>query len=141
MAKGMTVPVRTNHRGGAATREGSSYTRQAILIGLTPNLSSNPFQAGDGVEVGISERVVFGNNTPATQSLARKQITNFFIRARAAEIAKLAPGRDGVRFVTEESGELTARVRYVELEADRESELSTNLKDGLRTGAQANLGT
>lgn len=140
MAKGLSIPIRTNRRGGAATREGSRYTKQVILVGLTPNLSTNPFQAGDGVEVGISARVVFANNTPGTQSAARRQIVRFFARARAAEIAKLAAGRDGVVFGTPESGELEAKIRYVELEADRESELSTNLKDGLRSGAKANLG-
>lgn len=140
MARGLAIPVRTNRRGGAATREGSPYVRQTILTGLRPNLSTNPFQAGDGVTLGISERIVFGNETPATRSLARSQVVAFFVRARAAEIAKLAPGRDGVRFSVEESGELTARIRYVELEADREAELSTNLKDGLRTGAKASTG-
>ena len=138
MARGMSIPVRSNRRGGAATREGSPYTRQTVLVGLTPNLSTNPFQPGDGVDVGISERFVFAINSPGAQSGARRQISRFFVRARAAEIAKLAAGRDGVRFEVE-SGELVARVKYVELEADRESELSTNLKDGLRSSSKASI--
>lgn len=140
MAKGLAIPVRTNMKGGAALRSGSPYTKQVILNGLTPNLSSNPFQAGGGVEVGISEALVFGNNTPGTQAAARRQIVQFFIRARAAEIAKLAPSKEGVRFSTPESGELEARIKYIELEADKEGELSTNLKDGLKSAPEANMG-
>lgn len=139
MAKGIAIPVRTNRRGGATLREGSPYAKQTIAAGLTPNLSKNPFQAGDGREVGISESVVFALNAPGAQSVARRQIRNFFVRARAAEIARLAAGREGVSFDTPE-GELVARVRYIELESDKEGDLATNLKDGLRGGPKANLG-
>lgn len=139
MAKGMAIPVRTNRRGGASLREGSPYVRQTIRAGLTPNISKNPFQAGDGVEIGISERVVFDLNAPGARSEGRRQIRSFFVRARAAEIARLSAGREGISFVTLE-GELVARVRYIELEADREDDLSTNLKDGLRTAPRATLG-
>jgi hypothetical protein len=139
MAKGMAVPIRTNRRGGAALREGSTYTKQTIAVGLTPNVSANPFQPGDGVDLGISERFVFALNGPGAQAGARRQIARFFVRARAAEIAKLAAGSDGIRFSVAE-GELIARVRYVELEADREGELSTNLKDGLQSAPRVNFG-
>lgn len=141
MARGIAVPIRTNRRGGATLREGSIYVRQVILTGLRPNHSTNPFQRGGGIDVGISERIVFANNTPGTQAAARREIVRFFARARSEEIAKLASGREGVRFETNESGELTARVKYIELEADREGELTTNLKDALRSGPKANLGT
>jgi hypothetical protein len=138
MAKGIAVPVRTNRRGGASTREGSTYTRQVLAIGLTPNVSTNPFQAGNGVEVGIDERFVFDLNSPGAQSGARRQITRFFARTRAADLARLAAGRDGVRFETE-SGEMIANVRYVELESDREGEFSSNLRDALRSAPSVNF--
>ena len=140
MAKGMAIPVRTNRRGGATLRAGSPYARQTIAVGLTPNISRNPFQAGDGVEVGISERFVFALNSPGAQAGARRQIVQFFVRARAGEIARLAAGRDGISF-SSEGAEMTARIKNIELEADKERDLVTNLKDGLQSGPKANLGT
>jgi hypothetical protein len=68
MAKGMAIPIRTNGRGGAKLIAGSPHTRQTIRVGLTPNTSRNPFQAGNGVEVGVSESIVFANNVPAARA-------------------------------------------------------------------------
>lgn len=138
MAKGMAIPVRVNRRGGAATIEGTPYVEQTISVGLTPNLSRNPFQAGGGVELGISERFVFANDTPGTRAGARLQIVRAFARWRAEEIAKLAPGNEGLSFEDGNDGELVANVRYVDLEADAEGEVRTNLKDALRSGPSVN---
>jgi len=138
MAKGFALPVQVNKRGGARLLEGSPYTRQIIRAGLTPNLSRNPFQAGGGVEVGISERIIFANLEAGTRGSARRQITRFFVRLRAADIARLAPGSDGLKF-DDADGELVANIRYVELEADRERDLTVNLKDALRS-APGNVG-
>jgi len=135
--KGMVRPVRVTKKGGAATTEGTDYTEQTIAAGLTPNVSKNPFQAGQGVEIGISERFVFANNAPGAQAGARRQINQFFKRLRLAGIARLAPGRDGLRF-NDEGAELVARLKYIDLEADKEGELVTNLKDALRTAPSVN---
>jgi hypothetical protein len=137
MAKGMALPVRANKKGGARLIEASPYARQVIMAGLTPNHSRNPFQAGGGVEVGISEKIVFSLNSAGSQAGARREINRFFARARAAEIAKLADGRYGLRFETE-GEEIVARIKYVELEADKEGEVSTNLKDALRSSPSVN---
>lgn len=135
MAKGFGIPMRTNRRGGAQLIQGTPYTDQVIRVGLTPNLSRNPFQAGGGVEVGISEKLVFAVNAPAAAARARREITRFFMRLREAEIARLAP-EDGIR-VAPEGEELIARVKYVDLEADAEGEVSSNLKDASRSGSRA----
>lgn len=139
MARGMAIPVRTTPRGGAKLVAGTPYAKQAISVGLTPNLSRNPFQTGDGVEVGISERIVFMNNTPGAEGFARRQIVRLFTRLRAAEIAKLVPGNEGIRFEVSAGGELTAKIRFVELEADAEAEVDANLRDALRS-APGNVG-
>lgn len=138
MSKGLAIPVRLNGRGGAKLLSGSAHTRQTIRAGLTPNTSRNPFQAGDGVEIGISERIVFANNVPGSRALARREITRFFARLRVEDIAKLAPGTEGLTF-NDAGSELVARIRYVDLEADREDEVESNLRDALR-GSPGNVG-
>lgn len=138
MAKGMALPVRVNKRGGAVLKEGTPYTEQVISAGLTPNISKNPFQAGGGVEIGISERFIFANNTPGTQAGARRQIVRFFTRIRAQGIARLAPGRDGLSFRRETGEEMVADVNYIDLEADQEKHLVTNLKDALQSEPKVN---
>lgn len=138
MAKGMQLPVRANGRGGARMTYGSAYARQTILCGLTPNTSRNPFQAGEGVEVGVSEKVVFAVNAPGAQARARREIRAFFARARAEDIARLVSGPEGLTF--DDSGsELVAKIRYIELEADREDVVETDLKDAYR-GITGNVG-
>jgi len=126
MARGMAIPVRTNRRGGAFLIEASRYLRQVVFYGLTPNLNMNPFQAGGGVEIGISERVIFSNLTPVARSLARRGIGRFFARLRAEDIARLVPGAEGLSF-EDADGELIANVRYLDLEADEENVVRTNM--------------
>jgi hypothetical protein len=139
MAKGMSLPVRTNRRGGAFLVEGTPYLEQVIRSGLTPNLSRNPFQAGGGVEVGISERIVFAPLAAAARNLARRGISRFFARLRAEDLARLSPGSEGLAF-DEADGELIARIKYVDLEADEENEVRTNMRSALR-GTASNLST
>jgi hypothetical protein len=127
MAKGMSLPLRANGRGGARLIYGSAYARQTILAGLTPNTSRNPFQAGEGVEVGISEKVVFAVNAPGAQAQARREVRAFFARARVEDIATLVPGTEGLAF-DDTGAELVAQIRYIELEADREDVVESDLK-------------
>lgn len=137
MSRGFAVPIRSNRRGGAETIQGTAYTEQVIRTGLTPNHSRNPFQTGGGVEVGISERLIFGVNAPAAGAQARREVSRFFARLREAEIARLAP-EDGVR-ISHAGEELIARVKYVDLEADEEREVESNLKDTSRSGPRVNF--
>lgn len=130
MAKGFAVPVRTNKRGGAQLIKGTPYTEQTIRVGLTPNHSRNPFQTGGGVEVGISEQIVFSVNASSVLARARREVTRFFARLREAEIARIAP--EGLK-LENAAEELVARIKYVDLEADREGEVESNLKDALRS--------
>jgi hypothetical protein len=138
MAKGMEIPVRVNGRGGARIIAASPYTRQVILNGLTPNTSRNPFQAGLGVEVGVSEAPVFKVNGPGAKAAARRDIVRFFARIRNDDIAKLASADEGLSF-TQQEAELVAKIRYIELESDREGEVESNLKDAFRS-APGNVG-
>jgi hypothetical protein len=137
MARGFSLPVQVNRRGGAKLLEGTPYTEQVIRVGLTPNYSDNPFQAGGGVEVGISERYVFATSDPVRVAAARRDVQRFFARLRAAEIAKLGPGAEGFRaeFVDEE---LVCHVGWIDLEADAEGGLASNLKDALRAEPRVN---
>ena len=139
MAKGMALPVRTNRRGGAFLVEGTPYLDQLIRSGLTPNHSRNPFQAGGGIEVGISERIVFAPLAPGAKNLARRGISRFFARLRADDLARLSPGSEGLKF-EEGDGELVARVKYVDLEADEENEVRSNMRSALR-GTSTNVAT
>jgi hypothetical protein len=139
MAKGIELPISVTRRGGARLLEGTPYLEQVIRYGLTPNYSRNPFQAGGGVVVGVSERCVFGVPGPARAAAARREITRFFARLRAADLAKLGPGSEGLR-VEFEGEELVAAIRYVDLEADEEGKLSTNLQDALRSEPHVNAG-
>ena len=134
--KGFAIPIRTNRRGGAQLISGTPHTEQTIRVGLTPNHSRNPFQAGGGVEVGISERLVFDVNAPGAAARAQREVTRFFRRLREAEIARLAP-EDGVK-VSPEAEELVARVKYIDLEADKEGEVETNFKDASRSSPRVN---
>lgn len=131
MARGMALPVRTNRRGGAFLVEGTPYLEQTIRSGLTPNHNRNPFQAGGGIEIGLSERVIFAPLAPGARNLARRGITRFFARLRADDLARLSPGSEGLKF-SDVDGELVANVRYVDLEADREDEVQSNMRSALR---------
>lgn len=124
--RGLAIPIRTNRRGGAQTLQGSEYVAQTIRVGLTPNLSANPFQIGGGVDVGVSERVVFDVNAPGAAARIRREVTRFFTRVRESNLARLAT-EDGVA-VRREGEELLVTVRYVELESDSERELESNLR-------------
>jgi hypothetical protein len=138
MSKGLAIPIRTNRRGGAQTIAGTPYTDQVVRVGLTPNLSRNPFQAGGGVEVGISERLIFATNSPGSAAKARREISRFFARLREAEIARLSPD-NGISF--ESVGEeLLAHVLYVDMEADEPREIDSNLRDALRSAPRVNSG-
>jgi hypothetical protein len=132
MARGFAVPVRVNRRGGALLIQGTPYTDQIVRTGLTPNLSRNPFLRGDGVDVGVSERTIFKVNSPAAVSAARRDVTRFFRRVRAAGIARLDP--EGGIEARSEAEELIVNVRYIDVEADDEREFEGNLKDSNRTG-------
>lgn len=133
MAKGLALPISVNGRGGARTVKATAHLRQTIFAGLRPNESMNPFQPGNGVEVGVSDRLIFAVNGPAAETRARRQIVRFFKRLRQADLAKLAPGDEGVSFERVEN-EVVVRVRYVDLEGDREDVLESNLRDGSSPG-------
>lgn len=125
MARGMAIPMAVTGRGGAQLLQGSEYTRQVIQVGLTPNTSRNPFQPGDGVEVGIDERIVFADAIQA-MALGRRSVTRFFARIREHGIAKLAP--DGGLRMSGVREELVARVAYVDLDADKADEVRSDLR-------------
>ncbi len=133
MPKGLKLPIEVTPRGGAKTVYGTPYTRQTVLAGLTPNHSRNPFQTGGGVEVGISDGVVFSVNDAGARARATRDVRRWFARARANEVAKLLPGNDGISFEDAVASELTASVRYLELEADREGEVEVNLTNAQRS--------
>lgn len=128
--RGMQIPVQVGKNGGARLVAGSPYTHQIVMAGLTPNLSQNPFQTGDGVEVGISGRIVFMVNDAAAAGMARSQIVQLFKRLRAAGLAKLV-GTNGIQ-VEHRGEELVASVRYVDLEADAEGAADVTLKGPTR---------
>lgn len=133
MAKGLAIPLKPNRRGGAKTLQGSPYLDQVVRSGLQPNTSRNPFQQGDGVDVGISELVVFRVNDNNAEAFFSNQVNKFFRRLREAELAQLLPGQEGLSFTREsDTGELTATIRYLDLEADRESEVEINVMNALR---------
>ena len=137
MAKGLSLPVKANKKGGALLMYGTPYTEQTIRIGLTPNYNMNPFQAGGGVEIGISERFIFANNVPGARANARREIVRNFSRWRSLEIAKIAPGNNSVSF-SDVNEELNVKIKYVDLEADKEGDISTNLLGGLRSTSSLN---
>lgn len=133
MARGMKLPVTTNRRGGAELIQGSDYLAQTVRAGLTPNTSRNPFQPGGGVAVGVPEDVVLAVNDAKAASRVRQAVKRFFARLRRDELAKLVPGGSGISFRRPYgSGDLTADVRYVDLEADEEAEVATNLIDATK---------
>lgn len=138
MQKGMSVPIRTNKRGGAELTSGTAYTEQVIEVGLNPNYSMNPFQAGGGIEVGISEKVIFANNTPSTFSRARREVTNLFKRYREADLAKLAS--DNAISLNNAGEELEVTVRYLDLEADDEIKEFKNVPGALTSEPRVNYG-
>lgn len=128
--KGMQIPVQVGKNGGARLLAGSLYTHQIVMAGLEPNLSRNPFQAGDGVEVGVNGGIVFMVNGAAAAGAARSQIVQFFKRLRTAGLAKLV-SQEGIS-VEAQGEELVATVRYVDLEADAEGSADVTLKGARR---------
>lgn len=137
MAKGMRIPVGTNKKGGSRLLSGTPYTEQVVRVGLTPNTSRNPFQAGQGIEVGISEQIVFAVNDAAARARARREIIRFFRRLRQAELAKLQSGSEGLQ-LDADGDELVARIKYVDLDADQEREVESNLRDALLPSPRLN---
>ena len=132
MAKGMAIPVRHNGRGGARVLSGSPLTKQIVSVGLTPNTSNNPFQEGGGVDVGVSESMIFDVNGPSAKAKARRDVVRFFARIRVEDVAKLATGDEGLSFEVR-GEELIANVRYIELESDRPDQVNSNMTDAFRS--------
>lgn len=141
MSRGMAIPVRTNRRGRAELIEGSAYLKQVISIGLTAATSRNPFERGNGVDIGLDEAVVFGTNDAVAEALARGGIVRFFSRLRSAGLARLVPG-EGIRFSrTPGEGDLLVEVNYFDLEADDEETVIANLSQGLRAAPAGGINT
>lgn len=138
MPRGIAIPVTANRQGRVRTIQGTPYLDQVVRTGLTPNTSQNPFQAGDGVEVGISERVVFMVNDVEAEAFVRRQVVNLFKRLREKELAKLAPGKEGIRF-SKDGEDLICEVNYVDLEAERSSRVEINVSNALRSQARSGL--
>ena len=138
MAQGMAYPVRPNKRGGAQLIQGGNYLETIIKIGLTPNTSKNPFQRGQGVDIGIPETIIFKLNHQLSRSIARRGIRRFFARLKALDLAKLKSGAGGV-VISHHNEELVANVNYIDLEADRERTVRTNLLDALRPISSVNI--
>lgn len=127
MSQGIAIPVRTNKRGGAQLIQATPYLDQTIRAGLTPNTSKNPFQRGQGVDIGIPERVIFQPNNVQASALVRRAITRFFRVLKAKELAKLATGKDGI-LIKGAQENLIASIKYIDLEADSQRDLSSNLR-------------
>lgn len=138
MPKGIAIPVKANRQGRVRTLQGTPYLDQVIRSGLTPNISRNPFQAGDGEEVGISERIIFMINEAEAQAFIRNQIVRLFKRLREMELAKLAPGKEGIVF-QKDGEELVVQVNYVDLEAERAARVEINVRDALRGQSRSGL--
>lgn len=131
MPRGMALPIQTLRNGRTRLVQGTPYLRQSIQVGLNPNTSRNPFQLGDGEDVGISERIVFMVNDPTAVGFVRAQIVRLFKRFRDKDLAKLAPGKEGLSFRSE-GGELTVSVGYVDLEAERGDRIEVNVSNTLK---------
>lgn len=129
--KGIALPIRVNGRGGVQTTQGTPLTSQIIMSGLSPCRSKNPFQAGNGVELGIPSRIVFAINSQEARNLAESAIERAFVRWDLAGVAKLQTGEEGLKMETSK-GELIARVQYVDLEADSGAEVEKNLTKAMR---------
>lgn len=127
MKQGMALPVRTNKRGGAQLTKGTPYVEGIVRAAITPNVSRNPFQVGGGVDLGVDERIVFSLNGPGAVARVRRDVTRIFTRLRSAEIAKLSP--ENAVSSSASGEELTVAISYLEIDADSERSVESNLKN------------
>lgn len=129
MAKqGLSLPVRANPKGGVELARGTPYLEQSIAAAFCPNLSNNPFQLGGGEDIGLSEDIIFSQMSHYATGLARRDITRVMTRFRDAGLARLVNGSEGMTFLRDVPGQMEVIVKYVDIEADKESEFRTNLK-------------
>ena len=113
MARGLAIPVRVSG-GRAVLSSGAEQVGKLALLSMSDRDNGNPFNGDVGVEA-----PVFGLDDVATRTLLRRDIEQHFRRLQAADRAKLVE----LQFEAG-NGELTAHVRYVDLETDDEHEVT-----------------
>jgi len=119
MATGMTSPLAVTQKGEAQTVSGSALIKQLLITALRDCSSENPFQ-----DLGIGDKLIFDVLDPKTIARLTVRIQQIFARFQGEQLAKLIPGGQGLTFSREEEGELSAMIKYVDLETDKPDEFT-----------------
>jgi len=115
MPKGLALPLGVDQYGRAKTLSGTEQLEKLLRAGLSICSSNNPFQA----DLGLDPTLIFDITSPAAEGAARDAIKAVFKTFELRGRAKLSPPIEFERG----DGKLTAHIKYIDLEAEKESEL------------------
>lgn len=105
------LPLEVKH-GKLVKIEGEEAVKQLVMYALSPSDNNNPFQQ----EIGIGYDAVFSSEDNIGVIYSR--IERIMTRLEVQNIAKLVDG--GISVSKMDNGELSVKIKYVDLETDSE---------------------
>ena len=119
MLKGISIPFNVNPAGGAVTIEGPAIINQNIILALRPASSLHPWHQ----DIAPEETFIFDIRDNQTGGLYTMHVRSFFDQMERAGYARLLPGTKGLSVIQadDNSGDMTVRVNFINLETGRES--------------------
>ena len=117
MAKGWSIPMRANKRGGVQTSVGNRHVRDLLYNALKNADSDNPFQ-----ELGLGEDMIFDIADATTFNSITEKVGRIFDDFKDEELAILQERADNLRVVPDETtsgGSWILNVYFVNLETDQ----------------------
>jgi len=115
MPKGLTLPLGVDRYGRAKTLSGTEQLEKLLRTGLSFCTSNNPFQS----DLGLDPTLIFDITSPEAEGAALDAIKAVFKIFRIQGRAELSPPIEFERG----DGKLIAHIKYIDLEAEKESEL------------------
>ena len=123
-AKGLSLPIKTDRRGGFAQIEGVPYIRQLIAVALGDDDSDNEFQ-----DLGLGARPIFGNvSDEGLKDWIRNRVRQLMDEFRTSGLAQLK----SFNFIEgdQDSGELVGVLHYIDLESDTPDQVQVTFPVG-----------
>lgn len=117
MAKGWSIPMRANKRGGVQTSVGNRHVMDLLYAALKNADSDNPFQ-----ELGLGEDMIFDIADATTFNSITEKLERIFADFREAELADLQERSDNLQVIPDpktSGGSWIMNIYFVNLESDQ----------------------
>lgn len=131
-ASGIAFPVRADGDGGFNLSEGDQYIKDLVFSAVQPNYSDNPFQNIGGDDFPIFQ--VAGE--PGWKLRHKQTIERVFKTLERENLAKLVK----LKFVSSnDSGETSLRIQYVNLENATDGEITVGIEGQQSSGSASQI--